>query len=81
MQIPYENPDDYISEFEHKPCQFHKIAPGAPWAGCTCSGKYIRRKATPEEREQNIRVREARQEQIARAYRAVGTFPQVKESA
>jgi len=72
MMTPYESPDDFVSVFEHKPCAYHKIAPGEPYTGCTCQGSYFRRKATPEEKEQNIKAREARQKRIAEANRAVG---------
>lgn len=74
MLMPYENPDDYVSEFEHNPCPFHKIAPGEPYAGCTCAGKYFRRPATPKEKADNIKAREKREERRAEAIRAIGIF-------
>ena len=74
MMIPYENPDDFVSVFEHNPCPFHKIAPGESYAGCTCQGAYYRRPATPEEREQNIKAREERGKRRAGAYQAIGLF-------
>jgi len=74
MMIPYENPDDYVSGFEHTPCSFHKIAPGEPYAGCTCSGKYYRRKATPEERQVNIKARHERESRRIEAFKAIGVF-------
>lgn len=74
MMIPYENPDDYVSVFEHEACPFHKIAPGEPYPGCTCFGSYYRRKATPEERQANIKAREERDKRRAEAYRAIGVF-------
>lgn len=74
MMMPYENPDDYVSVFEHEPCPFHKIAPGEPYAGCTCFGSYYRRMATPEEREANIKAREERGKRLAEAMREIGVF-------
>ena len=74
MMIPYENPDDWVSVSEHHPCPFHKIAPGESYPGCTCSGSFGRRKATPEEREANIKAREAAGKRRSEAYRAVGIF-------
>lgn len=74
MIMPYENPDDYVSVFDHKPCPFHKIAPGESYAGCTCQGSYYRRKATSEEREANIKAREARAERKAKAMQSIGIF-------
>lgn len=72
MLMSYENPDDYVSEFTQHACQFHQIAPGESFAGCTCSATYARRKATPEERESNIKAREAREARKGEAYRSLG---------
>jgi len=76
MMIPYQNPDDYVSVFEHDPCTFHKIAPGEPYSGCTCVGKYFTRRATPAEREANIKARHEREALRAKAMRAVGLIPE-----
>jgi len=74
MMIPYENPDDYVSGFDNHTCKFHEIAPGEPYAGCTCVGTYYRRKATPEEREANIKTRLEREARRAEAFKAIGVF-------
>jgi len=47
------DPDDYVTEISHSTCPFHKKHPGEPYAGCSCSSSYIRRRATPEERRTN----------------------------
>jgi hypothetical protein len=72
MMMPYENPDDYVSGFDYHPCPFHKIAPGESYPGCTCSGTYYRRKATPEEREANVKARREREARKVEALKAVG---------
>jgi hypothetical protein len=74
MMMPYEDPNDWVSVFENYPCPFHKIAPGESYPGCTCSAKYFRRKATPEEREANIKSANERAERRAEAMRAIGVF-------
>jgi hypothetical protein len=70
--MPYQDPDDYVSFFDQHTCRFHEIAPGEPYAGCTCSTDWGQRKATPEEREANRKSRLEREERRARTYRAVG---------
>jgi hypothetical protein len=72
MMMPYQDPVDFVSVSEHRPCAFHKIAPGEPYAGCTCMGSFGQRRATPEEREANIKARDERNKRRAEAYRAVG---------
>jgi hypothetical protein len=68
------DPDGMVSFFENHLCPFHKVAPGEPYAGCTCSGVYGTRKATPEEREQNKIAREERQKRRAEAFKAIGVL-------
>lgn len=55
MNIPYENPIDFITEVKTHTCEYHKRQPwDRNFAGCTCSSSYGRRRATPEERAKNI---------------------------
>lgn len=64
MIIPYENPDDFVVEVKEHRCEHHKRQPwDRNWAGCTCSSSYGKRRATPEEKVENIR---RRQEEEAR---------------
>ena len=74
MILNYYDPDGMVAEWRNHICPFHKIAPGEPYAGCTCSATYSTRKATPEEREQNRKAREARDAKRAEAYRLTGMF-------
>lgn len=58
----YDDPDDYVNESTRTVCEHHKRQPwDVAWAGCTCSVGFYRRKATPEERAENIRRREEEQ--------------------
>ena len=71
MINPY-NPDDYVSETSKHTCEFHKKYPEFTYAGCTCSGSYSSRRATPEERKQN---RKRRLEEEQRREKARKEFP------
>ena len=48
MLIPYD-PDEYETVSEYHPCAFHREHPKKPFAGCTCSGSFYRRRRSPEE--------------------------------
>lgn len=57
------NPDDFVTEVESRVCDHHKREPwDTAWAGCTCSSSIVQRRATPEERAENIRRREEEEE-------------------
>lgn len=72
MIFPDMTSDDYVVEFDFKPCPYHKLNPGGIWHGCTCHGSYKTRKATTEERESNRKSREERErkhgEALAKLY-------------
>jgi hypothetical protein len=51
------DPDDFVGTSSLHTCPFHRANPGVAYAGCTCSGAFSLRKATPEEREANYRKR------------------------
>lgn len=53
---------DYVTEHTSTTCEFHKRQPWAQSAGCTCSFSMGQRRATPEERAENIRRRDAEME-------------------
>lgn len=60
--LNYHNPDDWVIEVHQTTCEHHKRQPwDRAWPGCTCSGGVSQRRATPEERLENIRRREAEQ--------------------
>lgn len=57
------NPDEFVIETTHHTCEYHKRQPwDKSYPGCTCSGSYSQRRATPEERQHNIERRKAEQE-------------------
>ena len=59
----HHNPDDYVSESKHHICEHHKRQPwDTNWPGCTCSSSYSLRRATPEEKADNIKQREQEEE-------------------
>ena len=61
MLIPYD-PDDQVTDVTRHVCEYHKRQPwDVSWPGCTCSTGFISRKATPEERAENIKRREEEQ--------------------
>jgi len=61
MLINY-NPDDYVIETTHHTCEHHKRMPWDNWPGCTCSGSFSTRLATPQERAANIQRRKKEEE-------------------
>ena len=57
------DPDDFVTEIKEHRCDHHKRQPwDVAWPGCTCSTSYGQRLATPEERAENARKREAEEE-------------------
>ena len=62
MLIDLGDPDDYVTEHKSHTCEFHKRTPWAQSAGCTCSGGFSMRRATPEEKAENIKRRLAEEE-------------------
>jgi len=61
MHILYDQ-DDYVTEVTSHICEHHKRQPwDHSWPGCTCSSGFSQRRATPEERAENIRKRQEEQ--------------------
>lgn len=57
------NEDDWVFEHHSHTCEHHKREPwDVGYPGCTCSGGMSQRKATPEERLENIKRREQEDE-------------------
>jgi len=57
------DPDDWVTEISSHTCEHHKRQPwDRSWAGCTCSGGISQRRATPEEKAENIKRRLAEEE-------------------
>jgi hypothetical protein len=60
--LSLHDPDDYVTETKSHTCEFHKRTPWEQSAGCTCSFSMGQRRATPEEKQENIRRRLAEEE-------------------
>ena len=61
--LAHHDPDDWVVVIESHTCEHHKRQPwDVGWPGCTCGGSYGMRRATPEEREENIRKRKAEEQ-------------------
>ena len=58
----HHDPDAYVSVIDRHTCEAHKRDPWAIFPGCTCSVSYKSRRATPEERLQNISNRKAEED-------------------
>lgn len=59
----HHDPDEFVSVHESHTCEHHKRQPwDHSYPGCTCSGSYYQRRATPEERAENKRNRLAEEE-------------------
>lgn len=54
------NPDDWTTDIETKKCSFHQEFPELETPSCGCFTSYKLRKATPEEKQPNKEIREAR---------------------
>lgn len=55
MMMQDYNPDDYLIEWGHEYCPFHKENPNEHYAGCTCTGWYTMRRKSEEEKEEEKR--------------------------
>lgn len=62
MQMFSYDPDEYEPVTEHHVCAYHRLYPGAPYAGCTCWGSYSQRRRSDEEISA-IRARKIREEE------------------
>jgi hypothetical protein len=62
----HHNPDDWVTQVIRHVCEYHKRQPWASWPGCTCSTSISSRRATPEERLQNIADRAAEEKRRAK---------------
>lgn len=60
--IHYHDPDDWVVDNRSTTCELHKRQPWAQSAGCTCSFSMGQRRATPEEKAENIKRRLAEEE-------------------
>ena len=58
------DPDMYETVSDRHTCAYHKLHPGAPWAGCTCSASFSQRLRPRDEylalRDKRIRDEEDR---------------------
>jgi hypothetical protein len=56
MLIRLEPEENFVTVCTNYVCEHHKREPWDwSWAGCTCSSSMSRRRATPEEKAENIR--------------------------
>ncbi len=49
MHVQLPDPDEFEPAIVHHTCAFHKLNPGAPWAGCTCSTSFSQKRRPAEE--------------------------------
>lgn len=62
MLIEQEPRENYVIEVINTVCEHHKRMPwDTAFPGCTCGGGYSLRRATPQEREENIKRQEEEQ--------------------
>lgn len=47
--LVHHDDDEWEAVSSHRTCGFHKLQPGMPYAGCTCSSSYGQRRRTPGE--------------------------------
>jgi hypothetical protein len=45
----HHDPDEWTSKSEQHTCSYHRLHPGKPYAGCTCSGSWSSVRRAPEE--------------------------------
>lgn len=71
MRMPYD-PDGTVVEAGSKQCPFHQKYPEFDYSGCTCSGSWGLRKASPAERAANKKRRLEKETREAQARREFG---------